>query len=72
MRGCPVLTTNTTPWNGLEELGAGWNVELNKEKYVEIITDIINSAQIKDNFNDYIDSIVSMKKIKEKNLILFN
>lgn len=36
--GCPVLLSDTTPWNMLEEFGAGWVIPLNqKQKYISIL-----------------------------------
>lgn len=40
---CPVLLSDTTPWNDLYRLNAGWIVPLNnKKKYVEIVQQIVD------------------------------
>jgi glycosyltransferase involved in cell wall biosynthesis len=45
MGGCPVLISDQTPWRGLEELGVGWDISLNKpEKYQKILQKLINSS----------------------------
>lgn len=33
LSGCPVLISNTTPWNNLEEKKVGWDIDLNNEEY---------------------------------------
>lgn len=36
--GCPVIISDQTPWRGLEQMKAGWDLSLNdKEKFVRVI-----------------------------------
>jgi glycosyltransferase involved in cell wall biosynthesis len=36
--GCPVIISDQTPWNDLEEYGAGYAIDLkNKQKFIEVI-----------------------------------
>jgi len=43
--GCPVIISNTTPWQNLEEKQLGWDIELKKELFIktlQIAVDINN------------------------------
>lgn len=42
--GCPVITSNFTAWNGLQENKAGWNVDISNEK--EIVETIIHASNM--------------------------
>lgn len=47
--GTPVLCSGTTPWDKLEELGAGWNIGLNHpEKFITLLEQLITKDE-----NDY-------------------
>lgn len=44
--GCPVLLSNTTPWNMLEDYKAGWNIPLDiHQKYIDALQYIIDTNQ---------------------------
>ena len=74
--GCPVLTTNSTPWNDLEKFNAGWNMGLNnfskiKEKIEEIIdTDENEYSLFLSGCTKYVDSF-NKTEMLNNNLNLF-
>jgi glycosyltransferase involved in cell wall biosynthesis len=74
--GCPVLTTNTTPWNGLKSFNAGWNIDLNsfdkiKVQIEELIEADRNSySKFTDGTTKYINSFNEEKTLKD-NIDLF-
>ena len=44
--GCPVLLSDTTPWNMLEDYKAGWNIPLdNHQKYIDALQYAIDTTQ---------------------------
>ncbi|EOU1118085.1 glycosyltransferase [Clostridium perfringens] len=75
--GCPVLLSNTTPWNDLKNEGAGWIFPLNDiNKFQETLIYIINMNQ--NEWSKYSENcIIASKKlinnddsiIKYKNLL---
>lgn len=78
MSGCPVLISNSTPWQDLQENNAGWNLSLEKEnefrdkiqKCIYMNNEEINKLK-KDTFNygrEIIEDNVALKQNKE----LFN
>jgi glycosyltransferase involved in cell wall biosynthesis len=75
--GCPVLCSDTTPWNDLEKFDAGWNISLdNSQKYVTLIENLILLGD--ESYNKYVkgcekylDFFKSEKNIKINNLKLF-
>ena len=75
--GCPVLTTNTTPWNGLEDFGAGWNFSIKdyggiKEKIMELINTNENSySLLGDGCVKYTNGFSKDKTLSD-NICLFN
>lgn len=75
--GCPVLCSDTTPWNDLEKFCAGWNIKLDKfQQYVDLIENLIlldgdsYSKYIK-GCEKYLVYFMNEKKIKANNLKLF-
>jgi len=75
--GCLVLTTNTTPWNRLEEKNAGWNIHLNDFKsFYEKVQSLVDFEENEykkfvDGAFDYANSFNKYKTLKN-NLDLFN
>ncbi len=75
--GCPVLTTNTTPWNVLEDFGAGWNIHLSEfNSFNEKIQSLVNYEENEhkkfvDGAFDYANSFNKQQKFND-NLDLFN
>jgi glycosyltransferase involved in cell wall biosynthesis len=78
MSGCPVLISNSTPWQDLQENNAGWNLSLEKEnefrdkiqKCINMNNEEINKLK-KDTFKygrEIIEDNVALKQNKE----LFN
>ena len=62
--GTPVIISDQTPWRGLEEAGAGWDIALDdRDKYVEAINKIIQKNQSE---ND--NAIAKIKKYVEARL----
>ena len=50
--GRPIITSNFTPWNGLKENKAGWNVDLtDNDRIVALFNEL--AAMQSGNFNDY-------------------
>ncbi|MFT3908083.1 MAG: glycosyltransferase [Ferruginibacter sp.] len=50
--GRPIITSNFTPWNGLQEKKAGWNVDISNEKEIsETLLHICNMNNAP--FNEY-------------------
>ncbi|MGP3778028.1 glycosyltransferase family 4 protein [Halanaerobium saccharolyticum] len=78
MSGCPVLISNSTPWQDLQENNAGWNLSLEKEnefidkiqKCINMNNEEINNLK-KDTFKygrEIIEDNIAIKQNKE----LFN
>jgi glycosyltransferase involved in cell wall biosynthesis len=73
----PIITSNNTPWNFLNENNAGYNVELTKES---IANAIANAASLSQNeYNEkvkavryYAENAINREEIKEQYLTLFN
>lgn len=43
LAGCPVLLSDTTPWNSIHESGCGWNISLFEEqKFIDTIESFCN------------------------------
>lgn len=75
--GCPVLCSDTTPWDNLEKFNAGWNINLDKfQQYVDLIENLI---LLDDSFynkyitgcEQYLSFFKSEKNIIRNNLKLF-
>ena len=50
--GCPVLISDTTPWQGLEEQKAGWSIPLSQpEKFIAVLEDMLQMDE--DAFKEY-------------------
>ncbi len=68
---CPVLTTNSTPWNGLEEFGAGWNLDLIEPDKIKtkiedlVILDEMNYSNYPKGCTNYIDSFDNEKRLRD-------
>jgi len=44
--GCPVITSDQTPWRDLEQLGIGWDLSLERpEKWLEVINACITTSE---------------------------
>ena len=73
----PIITSNNTPWNFLNENNAGYNVELTKES---IAIAIINAASLNQNeynakvkgVRNYAENAIDREDIKQQYLSLFN
>lgn len=76
--GKPVITSNNTPWNGLEEAGAGYNI--NPEDSSALAGLLDNIALVDDkvytkatiNARDYITRQYNLEKIKEQYKNMFS
>ncbi len=76
--GCPAIISKGTPWLGLEEKNAGWDIELEApNKFVSCITDLINFDN--DNYVKYAEgsyayakSVINDPKILKNALNLFS
>ena len=67
--GCPVLTTKTTPWNRLEEFGAGWTLGL--VELVKIKAKIEELSKIDENkYFSFIDGCSKYITSLDKKVIL--
>ena len=43
---CPVIISENTPWNNLENKGVGWDIELNqKQKWIDILRRCVTMSQ---------------------------
>ncbi|MCZ6771591.1 MAG: glycosyltransferase, partial [Proteobacteria bacterium] len=43
LAGCPVLTSDQTPWRGLQEKGVGWDLPLtDSERFRSVLQEIVN------------------------------
>lgn len=43
--GCPVILSNQTPWNELEDRGVGWDISLdNEKKFIDVIQKCIDMS----------------------------
>lgn len=76
--GRPVLISDQTPWQGLEELKAGWDVSLNQpEKFTQVIEDVaeMNTEEWGvwcTGAHQLAQSVSGNKEIKEQYLQLFS
>lgn len=62
LNGCPVLLSDTTPWNMLSELKAGWVYKLTEEtKFINKIQDIVDM-----DYDRWIDISCNAKKASKK------
>jgi len=75
--GCPVITSDKTPWRKLEEKNIGWDISLNDEsKFQEVIQKCIDMKQVeydiisKDAFN-FAKEIINDTKIISEYFNLF-
>lgn len=74
--GTPVLCSGTTPWDKLDELRAGWNLDLNyPEKFITLIEQLIEKDEYEyqtyiDGCREYIKLLKNMN-IEEANRIMF-
>ena len=55
--GCPVLTSDQTPWHELEAMGAGWEVPLGEPE---------RAAQILDEMAEANDSVVQARRVRAR------
>lgn len=68
--GTPVIISDQTPWNDINEYKAGWALPLNsEEKFVEAINQVINSDNMmeqstRSNVQQYIDKKLKIYSIK--------
>lgn len=75
--GVPVLCSDTTPWNKLEDYHAGWNIDLlEQSKFAEVIENLIALEEIefeklRRGCLDYSNDVRNDKKHIEDNLNLF-
>lgn len=75
--GCPVLSSNTTPWTQLEEFKAGMNADLNhKNRYIDLIEyfvmlDTQQYNQHIDGCNNYIEHLKNDRTLFSANQKLF-
>lgn len=75
---CPILLSDRTPWNNLQELDAGWIVPVeNKQKYIEILQQVIdmdNNEWKKKSKAAWQAArlLVDSKKIAEDHVAMFN
>ncbi len=76
--GCPVLCSDTTPWNDLEKFDAGWNFNLNQpSQFLDLIEELISLDQIKyDKFfigcKSYVEYLINDPTRSKANVNLFN
>ena len=78
LAGCPVLLSNRTRWNDLEEKGAGWIIDLAKrDSFVEIINRLNDMTideyhHMKINAYNYAKDYVNQKEFLSEYFKLFN
>ncbi|MBX2939205.1 MAG: glycosyltransferase family 4 protein [Ferruginibacter sp.] len=75
--GRPVITSNGTPWNGLEQLQAGLNVEPNPKNLANAICKFaaMNDSELKtysEGASKYANNVLDLDKIKSSYLELFH
>ena len=73
----PIITSNNTPWNLLNENIAGYNVELTKESIANAIANAANLNQNEYNekvkaVRNYAENAIDREAIKKQYLTLFN
>lgn len=74
----PIITSKNTPWQNLEKLQAGWDIDLsNKKKFVEVLNSLIDQNQVEyDNFAkktfNFAKSITDNNGFAEKYIKMFN
>lgn len=75
--GCPVLSSDKTPWNKLQKYHAGWTYDLNeRQKYIYILDKLVtidkNSyKKYLTGCENYIKEFETEKDVIENNLLLF-
>ncbi len=75
---CPVIISDQTPWRGLEEAGAGWDIALdNQEKYRRTIQDIVDishleECKMRNAAKSFADKQFNLKKMKDDYWLAFN
>lgn len=74
----PIITSKNTPWQNLEKLQAGWDIDLsNKKKFVEVLNSLIDQNQVEyDNFAkktfNFAKSVTDNNGFAEKYIKMFN
>lgn len=78
MSSCPVIISDQTPWNDVEENGAGYAIDLNNaNRFVNVINQCasLDSSQYKQQSSaalNYINKKLNISLIKQSYLNLFN
>jgi glycosyltransferase involved in cell wall biosynthesis len=76
--GCPVLCSDTTPWNELEKFNAGWNFQLNRSKKFSDLIEMLISlepcdyAKYDKGGEKYLEFFTNGKDIIQNHLRLFH
>ncbi|MBN2663458.1 MAG: glycosyltransferase [Bacteroidales bacterium] len=74
----PIITSKNTPWQNLEKLQAGWDIDLsNKNKFVDVLNNLIEQNQVQyDNFTkntfNFAKSVIDNNVFVEKYIKMFN
>ena len=67
---CPVIISDQTPWKGLEEAGAGWDISLSEtDKFQHAIqtiidSNMINETQYRENAKTYAYGFFNLERLK--------
>lgn len=75
--GTPVIISNTTPWQNLQYLGIGWDLELeDKNKFVDVIKQSINMEneqyqQMRNNASEFAKNYFKNNSDAEKYIKMF-
>ena len=76
--GCPVIISDQTPWNDLEDFGAGWVIPLNDpSRWTEVLADAVNLsnadyAQMSEKAVAYVKTRFNFEEIRSNYLELFS
>ncbi len=75
--GVPVIISDRTPWNDVEEFGAGWVISLNNaERWAEVITqasnlEVTDYDRMRNQAIEYVKYKFDLSQIQEQYLNLF-
>jgi glycosyltransferase involved in cell wall biosynthesis len=77
LAGCPVLTSDQTPWRNLETLGVGWDIPLsNTERFRSVLQQCVDGdgewfAALSDRAMEYATARASDPQVIDANRELF-
>ncbi|NLG05022.1 MAG: glycosyltransferase, partial [Clostridia bacterium] len=75
---CPVIISDQTPWRGLEEAGAGWDIELdNSSKFIQAINHVVHiddneQLKMRSHSKKYANSKFNLENLKNEYIKALN